>query len=106
MNCIKKTQVMSGHLFHDSDNNESLGMDTSVFSDYKENDRRFILPFIYAPLATITLSNGSCSDTEEDHDGSDSSDEDSARLACIASVVTFLYNFMCDRSWSLHGYKC
>ena len=71
---------MSGISFHDSDDDESLGMDTCVFSDYKENDGRFILPFTYAPLASVSSSDGSCSDTRDDPDGSDSSDKDSARL--------------------------
>ena len=36
-------------------------------SDYKENDGRFILLFIYAPLASVSSSDASCSDTREDH---------------------------------------
>ena len=51
-----------------------------MFSDYKENDGINIKPFIYTPLARETLSDDSPSDNRKDHDGSGSSDEDSARL--------------------------
>ena len=77
---MSQTASMSDNSFCDSDNDESLGMDTFVFSDYKVNDGNTIQPFIYAPLACKSLSDDSCSNTREDHDGSDLSDEDSVRL--------------------------
>ena len=51
-----------------------------MFSDYKENDGINIKPFIYTPLTSESSSDDSHSDTRKDHDGSGSSDEDSARL--------------------------
>ena len=70
---------MSENSFGDSDDDESVDMDTScVFSDYKENDGNVVQPFMYEPLASESSSDDSCSNTSGD--GSDSSHEDSARL--------------------------
>ena len=70
---------MSDNSFGDSNNDESVDMDTCcVFSDYKENYGNIVQPLMYNALASESLSDDSCLDTRGD--GSDSSDEDSARL--------------------------